>query len=84
MCGRRCEVRGYSGVLRLTSLTCHLVWVLDTGGADGVAMGGCGVLLRGTEAAEEEMSSDLHTAYIPVMANKSSQGTLHRCSLVNR
>lgn len=57
MCGRRCEVRGYSGVLRLTSLTCHLVWVLDTGGADGVAMGCCGVLLRGTEDAEEEMSS---------------------------
>ena len=30
------------------------------------------------------MSSDLHTAHIPVMANKSPQGTLHRCSLVNR
>lgn len=52
MCGRRCEGRGCSGVL-----TYHLVWVLDTGGADGVAMGGCEVLLRGTEAAEEEMSS---------------------------
>lgn len=39
MCGQRCEVRGCSGVLRLTSPTYHLVWVLDTGGADGVAMG---------------------------------------------
>lgn len=52
VCGRRCEVRGCSGVLSY-----HLAWVLDTGGADGVAMGGCEVLFRGTEAAEEEMSS---------------------------
>ena len=31
--------------------------VLDTGGADGLAMGGCEVLLQGTEAAEEESSA---------------------------